>query len=426
MPILYVHGVNVRSRDGFQAVEPLLRRYLAPALADEPESVLIEDVYWGELAFDPAFDGISRPRSRITGMGGADEQPTPAEAAIGAVSLPEGVRRLAESPPASATSGELTAGGAPATSAASMPARLGDFGPDELADLLAAAVLESVDDVAEQSRLILAADAVAHDPATAARLARAGGPDAQLDALIDDVRRQAAVESALVAAGAFDWVPRLRDRIAESLDRAQSLPTWAVSIALAEFRAPLNHVVSRFLGDVFHYLDDRGTAEEPGPIPQLVLDKLRAAHRNKVERGGEPLVLFTHSMGGQLVYDAITHFVPAAPDLGELHVDFWCASASQVGFFEEARLFRASSKAHGPGNPVPFPPRHLGVWWNVWDYNDVLSFTAKDIFKGVDDGPFDSGLSLLEAHGGYPRRPSFYRAFRSKLDDAKTRNWRTG
>jgi len=30
MPILYVHGVNTRSREGFFAIEPLLRRHVAP------------------------------------------------------------------------------------------------------------------------------------------------------------------------------------------------------------------------------------------------------------------------------------------------------------------------------------------------------------------------------------------------------------
>ncbi len=130
-------------------------------------------------------------------------------------------------------------------------------------------------------------------------------------------------------------------------------------------------------------------------------------------------------MGGQIVYDAVTHFLPNDPERSQIHINFWCATASQVGFFEEAKLFLARSDAYQTGNPVPFPATHLGVWWNVWDHNDFLSFTAKDIMAGVDDEPFDSGMSLLAAHGGYLQRPSFYRKLAEKLRAAGQRGWRT-
>lgn len=40
MPILYVHGVNTRNRDGFLAMEGFLRRYVAPTMAADAENVL--------------------------------------------------------------------------------------------------------------------------------------------------------------------------------------------------------------------------------------------------------------------------------------------------------------------------------------------------------------------------------------------------
>jgi hypothetical protein len=133
-------------------------------------------------------------------------------------------------------------------------------------------------------------------------------------------------------------------------------------------------------------------------------------------------VVVSHSMGGQIVYDALTYYLPSDPSLADIQMDFWLASASQVGFFEEAKLFHLVDARYRTGTKAPFPPR-LGTWWNVWDHNDFLSFTAADIFEGIDDEPFDSGLSLLAAHGGYLRRPSFHRRFAEKLQAARARGW---
>ena len=86
-----------------------------------------------------------------------------------------------------------------------------------------------------------------------------------------------------------------------------------------------------------------------------------------------------------------------------------------MGFFEETKLLLASTAAYHTGHPVPFPSAHLGVWWNVWDHNDFLSFTADGIVAQVDDSSFDGGMSLLAAHSGYLQRPSFYRALATRL-----------
>lgn len=188
------------------------------------------------------------------------------------------------------------------------------------------------------------------------------------------------------------WLASVRDRLGEALSRADDLPAYAVSVVAAELCRPLNEFISTFLGDVFVYLRQRGTAAQPGEIPRRFLDALQRAQHHKLTRGGEPLVVLSHSMGGQIVYDAITHFLPGTPALQELRIDFWCATASQVGFFEEVKLFLTSTPDYKTGHRVPFPAAHLGAWWNVWDQNDFLSFTAQDIIARVDDGSYDSGL----------------------------------
>src|SRR5215203_2117241 len=69
MPILYVHGVNTRSREGFFAIEPMLRRHVAPAISDNPDQVLIDDYYWGDRGVKFYWGGASRPPTQLLGMG---------------------------------------------------------------------------------------------------------------------------------------------------------------------------------------------------------------------------------------------------------------------------------------------------------------------------------------------------------------------
>jgi hypothetical protein len=199
-----------------------------------------------------------------------------------------------------------------------------------------------------------------------------------------------------------------------------SAPAVAATVVAGEFRGPLNDFVTRFLGDVLYYMTLRGTRDAPGAIPKVLLDELATAQTNKQNRGGEPIVLLTHSMGGQIAYDVVSSFLPASPERRQIKLDFWCATASQVGFFEELNMFLASSPSYSKatGKMTPFPSANLGRWWNVWDHNDIVSFTAKGIFEGVDDEDYWSGMSVAAAHGGYLERPSFYRAFADKLAEA--------
>lgn len=425
MPILYIHGVATRDRQGFLAMEPSLRRLVAPAIADNPQHVLIDDVFWGDIAATFAWDGASRPRSRLLGMGAEATTPTPLERAFAAAAFPEALKRLPASPaPAPGTGGLISGSVALASHGSRLPVRLQDLSPDALSDLLAILLSDTVADPAQRASLTLAADAVAHDPTTPAALATAGNEAQTLTLLLDRIRQHAEAEAALLGMGFSSWMAALRDRLGEALSRGEDLPTYAISIVTAELRSPLNTMVSNFLGDVFVYLNNRGTAEHPGPIPQRLLDKLTVATENAQSRNGEPVVVLSHSMGGQIVYDAVTHFLPRHPQLQHLRIDFWCATASQVGFFEELKLFLAQDPRYCRGNPVPFPAAHLGVWWNVWDHNDFLSYTVKDIIAQVDDGPYDSGMSLLTAHSGYLQRPSFFRALAARLQAARLRGWK--
>jgi hypothetical protein len=66
MPILYIHGVATRSTNFFQdsqwnGIKSFLRTYVAPVISASPGDVLIEPVYWGDVASGLAWNGASYP-----------------------------------------------------------------------------------------------------------------------------------------------------------------------------------------------------------------------------------------------------------------------------------------------------------------------------------------------------------------------------
>jgi hypothetical protein len=206
------------------------------------------------------------------------------------------------------------------------------------------------------------------------------------------------------------------DRWRELRRRSLWMPTHLVSKAAVHARHLMSAESVSFLGDALAYVAARGTAEAPGQITRRVLAGLEAARATPAAHSDEPLVVFSHSMGGQIIYDLVSHFLPAQRPASTLRIDFWAAAASQVGLFEEMKLLAASDPAHRPGSPVPAPdPRFLGRWWNVWDPDDFLSFSVRGIIEGADDSYYQSGLGVARAHFGLLRQPSFYALFGEKL-----------
>jgi hypothetical protein len=431
VPVVFVHGVNVRDSDpgyadGLRRLEAYIRRYIAPEISADAGGVGFLPVYWGGEGVSLAWGGTSRPRTLLLGMGAADGVGL-ADRVAPVAAVPATFRRLpaetmAPAPPA--TGGLIAAG---ATGDRGEPP-LTDLTDDELSDVLATAALAAADDEEGRILLTLAADAVAHDPPARAAIAAENDNAAQLQAaarLVED--RASADQTAdghLLPQGGFRWAGRLGNRLRELVDRAEGAPAWAVSHALLEARPKLNELVSRFIGDVLVYLNDRGRLGSPGPIPKRLLNALVEARRQQQRRDAEPIVVLTHSMGGQLVYDAVTVFL-ADPAYAGVRIDFWAAAASQVGLFEEMKLFLASDSKYGQATgKVPFPDRRrLGAWWNIYDRADVLSFTAKEIVEGIDDEEYASGVPLVGAHSGYFTSPSFFRQMAVKVAEASAQNW---
>jgi hypothetical protein len=434
MPIVFVHGVaNRRQNRDYAArwdrVEKMMRRYVAPEISASPDKVHISDGYWGDLGARFAWNGASKPASPILGMGAHSLAP-PSEQAVLASQFSGALGDLPVAAPS------VPAGLAPAGPAGGGAAtgphldRLKNLSADELSDFIVTIVNELGTVQTASAFAAIAADEVARDRDTARKLAACASLEGEAKLIQQMVAARLAALSAESGEGlagmGSSWISRLGDRIGEAAKRTGSAPVFAVSRVLVEVRKPLNDLVTLFLGDVFEYLAKRGTAQNPGPIPSRVIQVLSSA-RSFEPTGVEPLIVLSHSMGGQIIYDLVTHFLPGSSTHGNLRIDYWCAAASQVGLFEELKLFCASDeRLTGKNNQMVQLPdrRFLGGWWNVWDPNDFISYTAQPIVQDVDDGAYNSGMSLVSAHDGYLERPSFFRRLADKVKTARTQNWR--
>jgi hypothetical protein len=419
-----------------------LRELIAPVIAPaDPGGVAILSANWWPGAATFAWSQRSIPAERSRVLAGEEEVvATPAPVQDRAMLVAQLDPSLAA---VAAPSGGLVLGEPGAA-----PLRLADFPPDQLSNFLATMVQHTADvsapeegpDPEQRALYALAADDVARDPVTRAELGAAQNREAELETLAAQIRARYDQHYAGRAGapgtlwGPFDFLQNVARRAGEVLDRAADLPGDVATRVAGPLLKDVNAHFGLFLADILAYVGGRGEATRPGQIPTLLLDGLVRARENQRLRGGEPIVVLSHSMGGQLVYDAVTAYLPNATEerFRDIRIDFWCAAASQVAYFQELKQFVGSRPDDEFGEPprrqVPFPDRrYLGAWWNVWDRNDYLSFTAREIFVGeVQDEAFSSGLSGLEAHGGYLVRPGFFRTFAERLREAKARNWNRG
>ncbi|MEU2689785.1 hypothetical protein ABZ654_39120 [Streptomyces hygroscopicus] len=147
------------------------------------------------------------------------------------------------------------------------------------------------------------------------------------------------------------------------------------------------------MGDVMGYFAERGTLETPGRIVERISGSLDEAARDAALRG-EPLVVLAHSMGANIVHDVLSHFRP------DVRVDLLVTVGTQVGLFEELKLFASSDhKVPNARCPKVAALQNVGRWLNVLDRSDPLAFAAAPVFAGAEDLVFRTGAWW--AHGGY-------------------------
>jgi hypothetical protein len=408
MTVIYIHGVNVRDPRHGELLRESFVRWIFPVLASAEVRPDYLPVFWGDAAADFRWDLASRPRTVLlrqggpggfTGIGALREAGAP-----GPLDRP-----LAQPEGNGPVLGQAPVGFAPTA------AHLSDVPVTERPDFLSDFYLAARPRVG-------AGDPMVEDPAIAPLAAAASTVASSWDQLICGCETEAdraarllhALDRvltgvALLEQGGFaDWITRA----GETLRRAAVWPADVVGTVAGELRPALNAFVARFLGDVLSYLDRRGTETDPGEVPQRVLAALRHGYERQ-QTTGEKLVVITHSMGGQLLYDALTCFAPADSALKGLVVDHWISCGAQVSFFAELGLFRGQPDTRGPARLER--PRNVAKWTNFFDPNDLVGFVMAPVFDGVTDLQYDTGYGMAFAHTGFLGRPSFFEALAARL-----------
>jgi len=410
MSIIYIHGVKVRSPDHGVALGKPFARWLAPKLAIDSGAVDYIPIYWGDLAARFRWNLASRPKTAILRAGGAD-------AFAGLGSLREAAART---PLDASTPGMPTAGpviGRPPAPASSPAAPLASVPRDRRADFIADLYLtlhprskRDEDPIAENPLVAPIANTAAEVAGQwDAIVATEPSEDARAARLLQEVEKRLTGSEAIAMGGFAGWMTAA----GEALRRATVWPGDAVSTVFAELRPVVNEFVAYFIGDVLAYVNERDAAGAAGAVPQRVLEALRRAHKRKQDTG-EKILVITHSMGGQLLYDALTFYAPHDPALRHLAVDHWISCGAQVSLFAELCLFK--------GQPVDIAsprkltrPAAVHAWTNFYDPNDLVGFIMAPVFEGVADKQYNTGYGLAFAHTGYLGRPSFFEAVTAEL-----------
>lgn len=389
MSIIYIHGVNVREPSFGVELLGSLKRWVGPVV-DWSDPLVYHPVFWGDIASDFRWSLKSRPLTSILRMGAAPPNPSLVRSA------PLTLQQARSSYEPSNPAGPVIGG--PATPLASS-FDLSSIDPGRRADVL--------------TDLYIGLRDAAGSPLTPVEMARVApaaadttekmwtvGQSPDHEKLMSMLATVDAHVTGVTAAGFQDWLSRAD----EIVRRAVSAPGDIISSFLAESRPVLNAFVANFLGDILSYLATRGSKVAPGPIPTRVLE----GFRNVVRKApGEPIVVLTHSMGGQLLFDAVTTFMDDDPELKDVRIAHWISFGSQVSFFAELGQFPGIDMTTRSPRRLKKPDR-VDSWTNFYDLNDFVGFIMEPVFEGVQDREYDTGYGLALAHTGYLSRPSFF------------------
>ncbi len=405
MPVVFVHGVNTRkSSPSYEAGRLTIERFLQHSLAGVtldgktlPAGFTVHFPYWGDLATSFAWNmqALPGPDVDALGTGGVDGDTRELVALIRDALGPGA--RVDEPLVGLARYQFATAVDVLCDTVLQHPQGLP---PAEVAEFVVAAQLYALQFAAQAGppwMTTVQTDAQFIGQLTAAVTTATPGLNA--------LGLLGSIGSALQAG-----VQRIKQAVGGAktklIDRAGD---FASTRALAWGREPLNGVLGRFFGDVFIYLNSRGTAQAPGPIPRLILDEWDAA---RADAPHEPFIVVAHSLGGVISWDLMTHDRPG------VDVDLFVSIGSQVSHFEEMKLFRNSDPAV-PGNDLSrraVKPAHIRRWINVFDEVDIFSYACARVFADVSDFRYDTHTYVIKAHGAYFTQARFYERLRARID----------
>jgi hypothetical protein len=367
--------------------------FLAPAVNVVPGSLTVLDPYWGGVAAEFAWNHASLPGSDEERFGGSDGEELVAELISSAIEGRDG----------------QVSDQAPLTDLAR------HRGLIDAVDLLWAAAMDrsAAAEAGELAGLAVAALAYAERHPRPGWLGAVGDDREFLARLLDEAVPAVPAGSETFGGGAGGRRAAV-GRLREGLGRvASAVPRGATTGVLKLTRSRTHRSVSVFLGDVLCYLRQREANGAQAPIASTVAAAIEEASRARTADDSS-LVVVAHSMGGNIVYDLLSHLRT------DLTVDILVTVGSQVGVFAELGLLPAVSPPADPAVDRVPPLPNVGRWLNVFDGNDVLAFTAGRIFHAAEDFRYSTGRGLLHAHSAYFLRPSFHRTLAACLTQPGT------
>ncbi len=397
MPVVFVHGVNVRRGPGYDAGVKVKTVLLTSALAGTtigghalPAAPAIWFPYWGDLATDFAWQMASLPHGAIEALGGGgsgDARPI--------------VAQVRDALPGKARSEPLLA------------LARADF--QNAAETVASYVLEraAVDGEADAAAFAVAIQRYAAANPNPPWL-KPLKTDAQLLGRLAMVAEEEHAVEAQGAAGIANLLAAAAQRIKSAVKDAAGAAVdaggdFASTKLLGWAREPLNGILGRFFGDVFVYLSERDGDGKGGPIGKRILTEIDAARA--AGPPGEPLVIIGHSLGGVITFDLLSFYRP------DIVVDLLVTVGSQVAHFEEIKRFKTSQKIVGPPNKAATPP-NVRRWINVYDRNDIFAYAAMDVFDRVDiDAEYDTRTYVVKSHTAYFDQDRFYGRLRARIGE---------
>jgi hypothetical protein len=448
MPLVFVHGVTVRKgpeyNQNLAERDGLFRRVLLAGADEKPYAGRIFNSYWGDSGVTFRWNQASLPPEENVSLGAGDkrltaflaESPPPAgatEETILADMAQDSLARAIDLLWSVASNQDLS--GARRDELSDFARRAADYAaknkkPDWLkAGLTNDVFVEKLVDQLKNWKPQMAPFRVRGDPDSGhsesggptspppkkpsttpttpgpTTTPPAGGSDSGFQSLGFNDTLNSLLESAdQLKKSVTGWVSGKATQLKEKTGH------WISTQAVERTRSSLHPMIATFVGDIFIYLNERGDDDAPGPIVNAVMTDLLAAFA--LRTAADPLILVGHSLGGVILYDLLTSFLPKKQS--NFQADAFITVGSQVALFEEMKLYRKSDKAIQSPQRVPRPPM-AGRWLNVYDKTDLFSFFAGKVFDGVEDYAFSSETDVLSSHSAYFLRPTFYERLRARM-----------
>jgi hypothetical protein len=386
VPLVFVHGVSVRDgapyAENQKTRDGLFRKFALKKFVPDTAKVRIENPYWGQFGANPAWNGASLPDGKYESFGSTDgvfeeilvdlasDIQAPSQdkvlVTLARLSLPRAIDCLW-------AAGAFTDSGSPA------------------GDALAEQSVRALEYAAADSRPKWL-DNVSDD-------------DAFVEKLLTELDAFTPQKKLVESFGVSDIWNHLKTAVTHIANSATALLTNPAARAI---RPWVNSRVMLFLGDIFVYLKSRD-ATGGGPIVAEVQGAFERADKAR-NPDDDKLIVVAHSMGGNISYDILTSFAP------NIQVDLFLTVGSQVGLFEELKLYKNSNATVKAPTHLP-KPANIKKWINVMDLSDVLAYATSPIFDKSLDTKIDNHVPVWSAHTVYFYRPTFHQRLQARLQE---------